>query len=210
VADLLSRLPAPFVDLADDTPEATSQLHRLIATGRVEIDGGMVYAASGVLRDARNWRAIRDVVHQVDGEHRPGAKMADDDMLDVAVRALRKFPAIVGERDRLVDEVDHLRKVEGGCRTEVEQLYRLLGDYEQERDALLAARDEARATAANLARRYHRERAESPYRLPSVPVSPFDHGCAECCVPPYATDTVVPGFRCSYHRARDWMVPDGG
>jgi hypothetical protein len=105
VADLLSRLPAPFVDLADDTPEATSQLHRLIATGRVEIDNGVVYPASGVLRDAQNWRAIRDVVHQVDAEHRLGGKMADDDVVDVAVRALRKFPALVAEGARLKAEL---------------------------------------------------------------------------------------------------------
>lgn len=67
-----------------------------------------------------------------------------------------------------------------------------------------AERDEARAVASRLATRFYRERAESPYRIPGVPVSPFDHACAECCVPPYADDTVVPGFRCDYHTATDW------
>jgi len=33
--------------------------------------------------EASNWCAVRDLVHRLDAEARPGAKMADDDVLEV-------------------------------------------------------------------------------------------------------------------------------
>jgi hypothetical protein len=44
----------------------------------------------GAKRDASNWRAVRDLVHRLDAEARPGAKMADDDVLDVVSRVLNR------------------------------------------------------------------------------------------------------------------------
>ncbi len=32
-------------------------------------------------------------------------------------------------------------------------------------------------------------------------LEPLDFACAACCVPPYATDSVVAGFACAYHAA---------
>jgi hypothetical protein len=41
-------------------------------------------------RDAANWSAVRDLVRKIDAEARPGGVMADDDVLDVVVRILRR------------------------------------------------------------------------------------------------------------------------
>jgi hypothetical protein len=50
---------------------------------------------------AQNWQAVATVAREVDAQHRPGANMADDDLVDVIARALKDYPGLVQERDRL-------------------------------------------------------------------------------------------------------------
>jgi hypothetical protein len=38
---------------------------------------------------AARWRIVRDLVHKIDAEARPGGVMADDDVLDIVYRVLR-------------------------------------------------------------------------------------------------------------------------
>ena len=45
--------------------------------------------AEAAERDADAWRMVRDLVHKLDAEVRPGGKMDDDDVLDIVLRALR-------------------------------------------------------------------------------------------------------------------------
>ena len=40
--------------------------------------------------DAARWHTVRDLVRKIDAEARPGGVMADDDVLDVVIRILRR------------------------------------------------------------------------------------------------------------------------
>jgi hypothetical protein len=46
--------------------------------------------AEGAEADAARWHTVRDLVHKIDAEARPGGMMADDDVLDVVIRTLRR------------------------------------------------------------------------------------------------------------------------
>jgi len=46
--------------------------------------------AEGAEADAARWHTVRDLVHKIDAEARPGGMMADDDVLGVVIRILRR------------------------------------------------------------------------------------------------------------------------
>lgn len=46
--------------------------------------------AEGAEADAARWHTVRDLVHKIDAEARPGGMIADDDVLGVVIRILRR------------------------------------------------------------------------------------------------------------------------
>lgn len=94
--------------------------------------------------------------------------------------------------------------VDGGGMPDVVKLSETVSAWDEEnktmpRSAAFAIPlREARGVAYRMASRDLRDRPSG--------LGPRDHACAECCVPPWATDTVVAGFRCDFHRALDWSA----
>lgn len=53
------------------------------------------------LEDARRWEDVARVAREIDAKHRGAGLMADDDTVDLIAQALKDFPGLVRERDRL-------------------------------------------------------------------------------------------------------------
>ena len=68
--------------------------------------------AECVDRDRRNldaaqrWQDVARVAREIDAQHRGAGLMADDDLVDLIERALKDFPGLVRERDRLQAVLD--------------------------------------------------------------------------------------------------------
>lgn len=68
--------------------------------------------AEAVDRDRRNldaaqrWQDVARVAREIDAQHRGAGLMADDDLVDLIARALKDFPGLVQERDRLKAVLD--------------------------------------------------------------------------------------------------------
>lgn len=62
--------------------------------------------------DADRWRQIATLMREIDAEKRgvSPSGMNDDDLLDLALRALRKFPKLVEERDGIKREMEQLKR----------------------------------------------------------------------------------------------------
>lgn len=67
--------------------------------------------------DARRWRQIATLIREIDAATRgiQTSNASDDELLDAALQALRKFPKLVEERDeakkehaRLLDDLNRL------------------------------------------------------------------------------------------------------
>lgn len=58
------------------------------------------------LEDARRWEDVARVAQEIDAKHRGDGFMADDDLVDLIARALKDFPGLVRERDRLKAVLD--------------------------------------------------------------------------------------------------------
>lgn len=71
------------------------------------------YLGERVWADTDHWQTVATVAREIDAQHRPGATMHDDDLVDVIARALKDFPGLVRERDRLRAVLDAERGVKG-------------------------------------------------------------------------------------------------
>ena len=58
------------------------------------------------LEDARRWEDVARVAREIDAKHRADGLMADDDTVDLIAQALKDFPGLVQERDRLKAVLD--------------------------------------------------------------------------------------------------------
>lgn len=58
------------------------------------------------LEDARRWEDVARVAREIDAKHRGDGLMADDDTVDLIAQALKDFPGLVQERDRLKAVLD--------------------------------------------------------------------------------------------------------
>lgn len=72
------------------------------------------YLYEQVQATAQHWQDVSGVAREVIAQHRGGPNlMADDDLVDVIARALKDFPGLVRERDRLQAVIDAERGVKG-------------------------------------------------------------------------------------------------
>jgi len=79
---------------------------RIVAAGH--------YLYEQVQATAQHWQNVSGVAREVIAQHRGGPDlMADDDLVDVIARALKDFPGLVRERDRLQAVIDAERGVKG-------------------------------------------------------------------------------------------------
>lgn len=77
-----------------------------LADARRALDARIVaaghYLYEQVQATAQHWQNVSGVAREVIAQHRGGPDlMADDDLVDVIARALKDFPGLVRERDRL-------------------------------------------------------------------------------------------------------------
>lgn len=65
-----------------------------------------------VVMDAARWRQIATLMRKIDEEKRgvSPAGMDDDELLDLALTALRTFPKLVAERDGIKREMEQLKR----------------------------------------------------------------------------------------------------
>lgn len=55
------------------------------------LDGAIATLKARTIAQAENWRVIRDLVHSIDDESRPGACIADDDVLEMLTMVLSRY-----------------------------------------------------------------------------------------------------------------------
>ena len=65
------------------------------------------------LEDARRWEDVARVAREIDAKHRGDGFMADDETVDLIMLALKDFPGLVQERDRLRDRLEAERGEKG-------------------------------------------------------------------------------------------------
>jgi hypothetical protein len=139
VMDAIAEALAKYGPLRDERDTLCAERDAL----RAERDA-LRARAEAAERDADAWRRVRNPVHKLDAEVRPGGKMDDDDVLDIVLRVLRDAarPARAAEAALAAAQAE-------GATTERAAVLRMLGEYRdhnelQGRTAWAAVLDEVR------------------------------------------------------------------